>query len=423
MIVGSLDKKDYFSLFVGLFAMLQIRVVGTFSIAEIIAVLCFPFIIRKNGRITNKYVRILLSLACLAVVGGIISCVCNDTPLPLFIKGFFSQLLFCIDLYFCYYLLKDNYRRVLLFWLGLGVSNIISFYFFPTSTMSSYENMGFDKNAIISVWHIYFIKDFCIAIIALLYYRGYKVSACMLVVCFAFYALFSGSRNIFLSFFISAVVLCIIGKIDEQNRIQKQIKLMKKIMIVFVGILISVVASLYVYEYLASNKILGEKSYNKYMVQKFENAEFGILGSRIQFFVGVKAILENPIIGYGYYPVDKTRLFDRFAHEHDLYYIEKPEQGMHFSAHSHVLNSYIYGSILSVLFWLYALFVVILFFKYALVLDDKMVGFFVITIFPWLWDYFFSPFGARLQESMLLISIALMLLMGKMVLSKYKQIN
>ena len=79
------------------------------------------------------------------------------------------------------------------------------------------------------------------------------------------------------------------------------------------------------------------------------------------------------------------------------------------SGHSHLINSYIYGGIFGVLFWIYTFFMVILFLRKHLFYDVRIVGLLIILITSWFWDFFFSPFASRLQEAMLLVLIAIII--------------
>ena len=78
------------------------------------------------------------------------------------------------------------------------------------------------------------------------------------------------------------------------------------------------------------------------------------------------------------------------------------EAGERLSGHSHLLNGWIQGGVLGVLFWITFLKLVLSFLRKSIFLHEGYEVLFLILIFNWLWDYFFSPFAFRVYESVLI---------------------
>ncbi|MDA9774803.1 O-antigen ligase family protein [Algibacter sp.] len=406
---GLAYKKNLIVFVIGLLTYIQIQVLGTFGIAELIALVAFPFI-KPFKQIKHLRVKKLIIYLAFGIFGLIISNIYNETSFENSLKGVFFLVMFLIDLVFAYWMLKDNYRRILYFIAGVALSNILAFLFFPTSTLKSMiEISSGNIDELMSVWLVYFIQPTAIFIATILYYKGKRFASIFLIMIFAFYALFNSSRNIFLIWTIAAIILFIIGNVTFKNRQQKFAKIKKTLPIITIVLLISMIGITTVYENLAANGSLGENSKNKYLKQKYDSGDLGLLSGRIEFIIGLKAIYENPIFGYGSYPSDKTALRERTYNEYNV----NINEGYDFnnedrlSGHSHILNSHIYGGFLGIFFWIYAISVVIIFIIKHSFSDPKMIGFFTLMSLSWIWDFFFSPFAFRLQEAALLITIIL----------------
>jgi hypothetical protein len=408
---GLANKKNLFVFIIGLLTYIQVRVLGTFGIAELIALSAFPFI-KPFKQFKDPRVKRLGSYLLLGVFGLIISNIYNDVSLEKSLKGTFFLLMLYIDIPFVYWMLKDNYRRILFYLAGYALSNIFAFLFFPTSALSSMINLADgEASNLMSIWLVYFIQPSAVFFGGILYYKNKRILAIIVIQLFAFYALFNSSRNIFLIWTIVAFIIIILGKITKQNTFVKKIKIRKATPIIIVLFIICLFSIKGVYESLASDGSLGETAKNKYFKQKYESGNIGLLASRLEFFIALKAISERPVFGYGSYPNDETNLKIRTYQDFGVNLrdiVINPDE-KRLSGHSHILNSYLYGGFLGVFFWIYAMYIVILFLRKHLFYDPRMIGLFLIMTLSWIWDYFLSPFAFRLQESIFLITIILII--------------
>ena len=403
-----LNNKNLFVFIIGLLTYIQIQVLGTFGIAELIVLVVFPFI-RPFKQFKELRLRKLSNYLLIGIFGLIISNIINEVSLDKSLKGtFFLIMLYC-DIPFVYWMLKDNYRRIFFYLAGYALSNILVFLFFPTSALSSMIELadGDTSGRLMSVWFVYFMQPTAVFFGAILYYKNKKKTAIIVIQLFAFYALFNSSRNIFLIWTIIAFILMFLNKLTKENSYVKKIKF-TPIIVLFIICLFSTKG---IYESLASDGSLGEDAKNKYIKQKYESGNIGLLASRIEFFIALKGIIERPIFGYGSYPNDDTKLKERTYQDFgiNLRDVTFSSYSKRLSGHSHILNSYLYGGFLGVFFWIYAMRIVILFLRKHLFYEPKMIGLFLIMSISWIWDYLFSPFAFRLQESIFLITIILII--------------
>ena len=411
-------KKDFLAFVIGVLTLIQFRFVGTLGVAEIIAIASFPFIKPFKLIRSNLMLKKLSRYILLGIAGLVFANLLNNTSYENSIKGIFFQLIFYLLFPFAYWLLKDNYRRVLFFLSGLALSNIIAFLFYPTSALKSQLLITQDISQLLNIWFIYFIQPSAVFFASILYFKSKRKLAILFIISFAIFALFEGSRNIFLVWMLASLILLLIGNINYNFNISssKYRALGRRLPLLVISAIILMIGMKYTYEYLADNGSLGERAQYKYLKQK-NSSGLGILTSRVEFLIGLHAILENPIIGYGSYPNDNSNLKYRVYNLYDIDDSDVPynDNEDRLSGHSHILNGYIYSGILGLFFWLYALRLVLFFLKKTILYDTKMIGFFVIIILSWLWDLFFSPFAYRMQEAIMLVTIIIVIQKVKLI--------
>lgn len=136
-----------------------------------------------------------------------------------------------------------------------------------------------------------------------------------------------------------------------------------------------------------------------------------LLGGRPEFFTGLKAAIDSPIIGHGSWPRDmkyiemQSDLMQEYGLKPDLRDAETGERGL-IPSHSHVVGAWVWAGILGAVFWVYILGLTVRGIvrvavarpPIAPVLCWMMVGLF--------WDNLFSPFGS-FQRVYAAISIVL----------------
>ena len=112
---------------------------------------------------------------------------------------------------------------------------------------------------------------------------------------------------------------------------------------------------------------------------------------RSDAFQSLFLISNNPIIGYGSYAKDKNELIRQFDKE-----TNRSKNDL-LPGHSYILGAWVYSGILGALFWIYILYLIFVFIKDKILLDDKLIGINVLLSFQMLWNILFSPFADRLN--------------------------
>lgn len=395
---ADIDGKDFLVFIIGLFSMIKVRILGTFGLSEIfIFVLYFfvanPFIWLKHRGVTNLFL-----MACLWLLGVFISDRYNGTSMEDSLKGFFNVFFLIGLIPFVYWALHDNPRRMLCFWIGNAISSLFAFYIQKSVDLNEFE---FD------VWRVYAWHYPFMIFSGVLFYKGKTLLACMLVEGFAIWSLFHMSRNVFLTITLSVCVILFIKYIAKEN-LQEHIEAFKRKLIgLFLVLSIAGIGIGLAYEYLASNRILGERAYAKYYMQK--HSKLGLVSGRGDFFQSVYLVSKNPIFGYGSYARNTDGALDDYYISNGISYNRVELHDNMLPGHSYLMGSWLFAGILGALFWIYIIFLIGKFFRGALLYDKELIGINVLLTFAVLWNILFSPFANRLNFLFYIIMIILTL--------------
>ncbi len=398
------SRKDLFVFFLGMCSAIKISIVGTLALCELFMIPIYILYIRRL--LENKLVYKTVLMCLLWLCGIIIANLVNENDSARTMKGIFDNILFALAITGCYWMLKDKPERVLLWAAGSALSALISFYFFKL------EDLG-EVGA--EMWITYAYRPLFAIIGTVLYYKGRRWQAYIVWEAFAIWGLFHLSRNLFLMTSLSICILLFIGEVDSQNKYAKMKRFMHRLIPMAIGLSITFVGAKNTYSYLASNKILGERAYEKYMSQA--NNKNGLASGREDFFMAWYVIKKNPIYGYGSLAADKNYLGHQYFVETEQYENaanmsthRKPEQ---IASHSYILGAWVFAGIFGALFWVYILYLCIVFLKDALFASPKLIGYSVLTIVAFLWEIFFSPFGTRAPTAIIIAFIITQITIAK----------
>jgi O-antigen ligase len=340
----------------------------------------------------------LIALGLLWGVGVIISDVYNDTDSVDALKGLFNVLLLISIVPGVYWAVKDSPKSILVFWFGAGLSAIINFAFF-----AEIENVE-DED----VWMVYALYVLVIAIAGYLYYKGYLYYSCIISEAFSVWSLFHFSRNIFLCVTIANIIILYIEKLQANSVIDMISTFRNKILLLIVSIFIGGVLVDTIYEYGAQSGYMGERVYDKYMMQKQSN--MGLASGRMDFIIAADLIKESPIVGYGSYAKDKTGLlYKYYAMDEYVDMMFRAERESQLPAHSYVLGAWLNSGVLGLFFFIYVLYYMtrsIL--RGTIMYERRFIALQILLTMYYFWDILFSPFQNRTNFLMYIIPIIIL---------------
>lgn len=378
-------NKDVFLFVMGVLSLIKVKVMGTLALAELIVLFATFFIpwwrtLRVHG------VSTLLKLAALWLLAVILSDAYNGTDFVNSMKGTFNVVLLIINIPFACWAFYDSPRRMLYYWLGVGIGNIIQFYLF-----SSYES-EFEYDT----WRVYAFDFFFLSVAGILYYKGRRRLGMLLAEGFAIWSLFHSSRNIFLCTTIANALLFYIHQIRKPSLAETLRGYKHRLILVAASLGVGALIASYAYEYTASHGLLGKNAYEKYLMQK--NTEAGLASGRVDFLISWELIKDNPVWGYGSYAMDKDNYQERYYIRHGYYvHADDIDEDQLLPGHSYFLGAWVYSGILSVPFWLYVLYLVAMCLKRdAMLRQPRLMGLIVMLIMSYVWKILFSPFADRI---------------------------
>lgn len=404
--------KDYFLFIAGILGAFQFRFVGTFYGVEIIAFVCY--IIFRMGRYRrNPQARRFMKLSILWLVGAVVANLWNGNEMEPSLKGIFNIVFFIAQIPFVYWALYDKVSRWIYFYTGYAISTILNFYFFRFGNL---------EDEALQIWLFYSWTQLAVAISAILYYKNYHKSAYIFAIGFGIFGLFSGSRNMFLTLAIASIILFYVDNVKGNNTISRISIFRRNI----ASLVIALVCGGYIvsntYEYLASNGILGEAAYNKYIMQKY--SQMGLASGRGDFIIGVEFLARNPIVGYGSFAKDKEELRPKLSIKYGIDYSERLaiENGYVIPCHSVLIGQWNWHGILAGTFWLWYLMMIYRAFRKGIFLvNPKLMGLGIFVSMMMIWDILFSPMAARTPYVFFMIYLILLNTEYKNKAKQYQQ--
>ena len=162
--------------------------------------------------------------------------------------------------------------------------------------------------------------------------------------------------------------------------------------------------------YVSDAGLVAQKAQEKNQAQ----AQAGnlIVGGRPEFFVGLKAAMDSPIIGHGSWAKNMKYLemqhdmLEEYGMQHDLTDAEADSQGL-IPSHSHIVGAWVFAGFMGVVFWAYVFWQAIKGIVAAATVRPTLAPFYIWLLVGFSWNIFFSPFGSssRIIESFTVLVI------------------
>ena len=399
----------------GLFSQTQIHFIGFLDISEAFSYVAGPILFAMDlPRLKKHGFGSFLGVWFLCIIGAWMSSLYNGTPAKFMLRGIASPFsVFCITCVF-YHILSQDFKAVKWFFLGAAISGVISIFTFQrgSSIMKYGEELTGDE-AVESVtsyslfWLVQ-IGTWLVLPLQSWYLKTPKWYCIAFGLWFMFYGLFSaGSRSGLLVSALFLFLICIAGKTRQSMMFMK--KHFTTFMIVFFTIG-PIVATFY--KFAAINGYMGEGARDKYMKQT--GGKSGLLnllrGGRGEFFVGLSACFEKPIIGYGPWARDKEGVVYRYIQEHGSdSSLEDYNRALKYGitpgipSHSHVITFWLWFGVLGLICQLYTGWLYFTTLKNRMHVVPELYGYFAFMLPSITWAWLFSPFGGRTGTTLLMV--------------------
>lgn len=404
-------KSSLFLFIIGAFSSTQINLGGCIGMSEIVIFAIAPFIFLSNyEKLKADGFMPFFLLIFMNMVGCVMASLVNGVRGFAIIKGLMTLYsIFSITVIF-HSLLRHNLYGIRWFLVGTVVSGIIkTFAFNPRVITSSTGQVSIGEEELEEkVGHpLFWMGRLKIAIQAFVCGWYFKVPIFIgYILCFI-YALVlisvtvSGRAAIAISV-MGMVILSIAGKSNKSF-----LRLKKYVLLFVIEMFIALIGIKVGYGHLAESGALGEKALAKYLRQTRDGQ--GVLdflrSGRSEFFIGLSAIVDRPLMGFGAVPVDDKEYVLTYVSKHGT--IEDYENLIRFKgytyidgtrlipSHSHVVGFWLSNGIFGLLFWLYVFKLIYEYYRKTLDALPQVLPFVCFMTPTVVWDIFFSPYTNR----------------------------
>lgn len=393
----------------GLGSQTQFHFLGSIGISEFPVFLIAPFIfvkdyrlLRNDGFLPAVWLALLMTIFC--GIGGLV----NGTHPLLIMKGVAMVYAIFAILVVLHRLLRNNFVNLKYLFVGIFISSIVSIFIFQQETYTMSQGTvltGEDAaNAVMGYalfWSAKFSQlvelpiDCFYMSIPSLYSILAPLAACLVfILCSE-----SSGRSAAVVSAGAVLIIMLCGK----SRIRMR-RLGKNILLFIIAMMILLVGFKIAYKYAARSGLLGEGAQDKYERQTRMGG--GILhllmAGRSEFFIGMRAALDKPIIGHGPKPRDTNGYVLEFLSKYDtqesydsyvrhlLYLRANGVYDAPIPCHSCIATGWMTCGIFGLAFWLYVLYRYYRYFRRDSYGVPQWFGYLTIAICHAAWNIFFS---------------------------------
>lgn len=395
---------------IGLFSQTQLRLGAKIGISELFCCLIAPFLfLSKYAEFKRDKVTLYFWLLIFWIFGAILSDCINGSFAAQVIRGFSVPVtVFSVSVCIYYNLRKNaNGFKWLLF--GIACSSVLSIFVFQRGRAGDLAASGDVSAAIDSVlnYKLFWASMLTTWLTLPLFFAYQKIPRILVVVIMlglAFFNLTIGGRSMFLIAVFSIVLILYGGNTIEKMRRMKKVFPILIIVFLCVGLTVKVV-----YQYAVKEGYMGEAEIGKYeqQTQKGTGVFALLMSGRSDFFIGLMAALDKPLIGQGSQALDyygySEKFLEKYGTEEEILRHIKYKNFVKGAvtpilAHSHIICYWMWHGVTALLFWLYVFYLSVITLKKRMHYIPEWFGYFAVTLPAFFWDYFFSPFGLRVSS-------------------------
>ena len=381
--------------------------VGDLFVAEMIIIVTSPLLLFFYARrLARPELLRLFALLGLWLFAQIISDAYNQTPLVDRMRGTALISFFGIEIAFFAMIVGRNETRKAIFLTAYSLASIVLTRFQPNVagvTGDFADNWKWAYSVGVTMLSL-LLSSFLLK-------HGWHILAVLLLVAIAATDLLLNFRSAFLMLLVSTVLFFpVIPENIGRIRILPQKGSIFRLAVIAILAIAGGWSANQLVRYVSDAGLVAQKAQEKNQAQ----AQAGnlIVGGRPEFFVGLKAAMDSPIIGHGSWAKNMKYLemqhdmLEEYGMQHDLTDAEADSQGL-IPSHSHIVGAWVFAGFMGVVFWAYVFWQAIKGIVAAATVRPTLAPFYIWLLVGFSWNIFFSPFGSssRIIESFTVLVI------------------
>lgn len=416
----------------GLGAGLRVHIIGLIGLSEIVAFVLAPFLFLKHHtEFKRAGFLTFYNLIFMMMIGSLISSAYNHTWMFASIKN--CAVLYSIFAYsvVLFLLLRKSFTGIGWLFAGSFLASIVVVWAFNTAlhvdasvgTAELSESTVEDVVTGVRFWNTRIASLLRLPVVSTSYLRlpiAYPLIALPLGTIVCIVMSISGRSDALILMF--AFILIAIAR-----KSRKRMMIFGRHWVVFLlGMLLVTVAAKNAYKYAAVSGYLGEHAKAKYYGQTKQGDSVLrlLMAGRAEFFIGLRAALDHPIVGFGTMAPDDKGYWAEFLWkyaDHDDYDLfmrlnarnEQYGGRLQIPVHSYIVSFWGQSGIIGLVFSIYITYLVFQYFRHYAQCIPHWYGFFSCTIPSLAWSMFFSPYGHGVTMPMLFTGLLMARAVGR----------
>ncbi len=395
---------DVFCLILGIATSFSVHLVGDLYMAEVLLALAFPILaILRIRRALRPELKMIYVLMGFWLLGLVVADAYNHTPITDRMRGMALIVFFAINLLGMSMLLGHNEKRKILYFVGFSTGSLAAVKIQPWPGTEEYPwKFGYAYGTILLV----------MLVSSYFYSRRQLVPSALLILGLCAINLILNFRSPVLGLLITIVMVYpIIPRRLGGIQILPQSQWARLLTLAVLTIGAAETAEGLV-NFVTRAGYINEDAQAKNEAQ----AKVGnlLLGGRPEFLIGLRAALDNPIIGHGswatdlkYFEMLNDELVETGALGPTRGDIAADADGL-IPGHSHIITAWVWAGIAGPIFWLYMVWFVCRGLAQVALARPPLAPFYMVSLIGIFWDIFFSPFAAnrRFTEAVMIVIVA-----------------
>jgi hypothetical protein len=387
----------------GLLSGVQIHFVGDLFVTELILIICLPFFLLLRGRRLQRPETIrLFVLLGVWFLSQVLTDAYRQIELQNRLRGMANIGFFAAEIA-CFAMLLNSDRRKTIFLASYAVGSIVMAPvqlagWMPGAGWQDQWKWGYSNGCAILA---------CLISCPFIARKKYGIVLCILLGINTV-NLLSNYRSAFLGFLVTTalVVPFIPERIGKLRLLPRENNRLRVVVVAALALAGGWSANQLVH--LASqSSLLSEEAKQK----NESEAEAGnlILGGRPEFFIGVEAAMDSPLLGHGSWASDlkyaEMMVDMKQASGADAAELEREVSVI--PTHSHIIAAWVFAGILGTLFWAYLFWLVPRAIAVVAIRRPPLAPIYAWLLVSYCWAILFSPFGStsRIIEAVTVVII------------------